>query len=134
MAARSPGAFPPAKSAAWLMDQGRLRPSATAGDTTPFATLPLRIEGRSREQRLPGMFQSMVLDVTIVGIVTCRGPQPLPNALNAHVLGNLLTWYGASELRVTGKPRENRIDTRNMSIITNHTTARKNNVSQPSRF
>jgi len=106
---------------------------AAAGDSAPLAALTLIVEGRSREQRLSGMFRRMMFDVTLIGIVARRRPQPTPNASNTHVLGSRLTWYGASELLVTGWPREYRIDTRNMSRMTNHTTARKNNVSQPSR-
>ncbi len=62
--------------------------------------------GRAREQRLLGMFRRMMLDVALVGIIARRGAQPTPDTSDTHVLLSRLTWYGASELPVTGRPRE----------------------------
>ncbi len=47
----------------------------------------------------------MVLDVTLVGVVTGRGPYPTPDVSKTHELVSRDTWYGASELLATGKPR-----------------------------
>jgi len=51
------------------------------------------------------MLHCVVFDVMIVGIVTCRSPQPTPQASDIHVLDSRVTWYGASELVATGRPR-----------------------------
>jgi len=48
----------------------------------------------------------MMLNVTLVGIITRRGPYPAPDSSNTHELVSRVTWYGASELLATDKPRQ----------------------------
>jgi hypothetical protein len=47
----------------------------------------------------------MVLDVALVGIITRGGAYPTPDGSHAHVLDSRVTWYGASELLATARPR-----------------------------
>jgi hypothetical protein len=51
------------------------------------------------------MFRRVMLNITLVSIITGSGPQPTPEVSNAHVLDSRVTWYGASELPATRKPR-----------------------------
>ena len=46
-----------------------------------------------------------MLHVTLVGIVTRGRAKPAPDVLGLHEPVNRDSWYGASELRVTGNPR-----------------------------